>query len=178
MGVLEEIRHSRWFDTIYKVGISIKGFDGVIELIAGLILVFSPQTPHYLLTRIADYFADKGTNFFDFIASAVVKLDTGLTGQTTLFVIIFLLSHGLIKIVLVYCLLKKFYRIYPYALVVLILMLFAQLIPLVRDLSSIALWLITVLNVLIIYIVWAEYLDLREEVQLRSHSSDKDIKKL
>jgi Predicted membrane protein len=125
MGVLEEIRHSRWFDTIYKVGISIKGFDGVIELIAGLILVFSPQTPHYLLTRIADYFADKGTNFFDFIASAVVKLDTGLTGQTTLFVIIFLLSHGLIKVVLVYCLLKKFYRIYPYALVVLILMLFA-----------------------------------------------------
>lgn len=165
MSVLKKIRHSPWFDTIYRISIGIKGFDGLVELVAGLIMVFSPQTPHVLLMRAADFFADKDTNFFTWLADVVFKFDADLTGQTTLFIIIFLLSHGIIKLVLVYCLLKRFYRVYPYAIVVLLLMLVAQLWPLVRDPTSVAMWFMTVLNALIIYVVWAEYLDLREEVR-------------
>lgn len=164
MEILRKIRHSKWFDTIYKIGVGIKGFDGLIELLVGILLIFSPHTPHRLLQHAAHFSQAHDSTFFHWLAHTVIKLDADLTGQTLLFVILFLISHGVIKLVLVYCLLKEYYRIYPYALAVLFIMLIIQIIPLFKDPTSPGLWLFTILDIVIIYLVWGEYLDLREKI--------------
>lgn len=162
--LFDRLRHSKWFDTIYRVGIVIKGFDGFVELVTGILLIISPQTPHRLLEHVADTAGQHPGTVFEIIEKTVVNLEAHLSGSVLFIIILFLISHGVIKLVLVYCLLKKIYRAYPYALAILVIMFFIQIIPLFSDPGSIGIWLITVLNAAIIFLVWAEYQDLREEV--------------
>ena len=161
---LADIRHAKWFETIYKIGVGIKGFDGLVELLVGIVLIFSPHTPHRLLQHAANAAQAHNGSVFHWIAHMVIKLDADLTGQTLFFVILFLIAHGVIKLVLVYCLLREYYRAYPYALVILFMLLIIQVIPLFKDPLSAGLWLFTILDVIIIYLVWGEYLDLREKL--------------
>ncbi len=170
MRFLQDIRHSKWFDAIYKIGIGIKGIDGLIELLVGVVLIFSPHTPHHFLQHAAEAAARHHGSFFHWITHAVIKLDTDLNGQAVTLLILFLITHGAIKLVLVYCLLKRFYHAYPYAIVALIVLLILQIIPIFHDPASIGLWLFAAVDAVIIYLVWAEYLDLREKVRAAKSS--------
>lgn len=161
---ITDIRHSKWFDTLYKIGVGIKGFDGMVELVAGLLLLFSPSTPHRLLQGAAAELGEHSGTVYQLFERTVIHLDAQLNGAVLAFVIIFLITHGVVKIVLVYCLLKKIYRAYPYGLTILIILLGIQVLPLFRHPGSLDLWLFTILDVAIIYLVWGEYQDLREEV--------------
>ncbi len=165
MHILQDIRHSKWFDTVYKIGIGIKGIDGLIELLVGVVLIFSPRTPHHVLQHAAEAVARHHGSFFQWLTHAVIKLDTDLNGQAVTLLILFLITHGAIKLILVYCLLRRFYHAYPYALVALVVLLILQVIPIFHDPGSVGLWLFAILDVIIIYLVWAEYLDLREKVK-------------
>lgn len=161
---LTDIRHAKWFETVYKIGVGIKGFDGVVELVTGILLIFSPHTPHRLLQRAAVEASEHRGSLFRILEHTVIKLDADLGGQTLFFVILFLIAHGVIKLVLVYCLFREYYRAYPYALVLLVILLFIQVMPLFKDPTSLGLWFFTVLDVVIIYLVWGEYQDLREKI--------------
>lgn len=173
--VFDRIRHSKWFDTIYRIGVAIKGFDGLVELIAGLLLVISPSTPHRLLESVADELGEHSGSLYQLFEHAVIHLDAQLNGTVLVFIIVFLISHGVIKLVLVYCLLKKIYRAYPYGLAILILLLIIQVIPLFHNPAQIDLWAFTILDVAIIYLVYGEYQDLREEVlKLEKHGMDSE----
>lgn len=165
MVTLKDIRHAKWFDTLYKIGIGIKGFDGTVELIAGILLAVSPSTPHRLLMNAAAEAREHSGTLFHLFEKTVIHLDAQLSGAVLLFIIIFLITHGLVKIVLVYALFRKIYRAYPYGLVLLVILFIIQVIPLFRNPGAIDLWLFTVLDAAIIYLVWGEYQDLREEVQ-------------
>lgn len=162
--LFDRIRHSKWFDIIYRIGVGIKGFDGAVELIAGVLLVISPSTPHRLLQSAAAELGEHSGTLYQLFEKTVIHLDAELNGTVLVFIILFLILHGLIKLVLVYCLLKKIYRAYPYGLVILILLLIIQVLPLFRHPGSVGLWLFTLLDVAIIYLVYGEYQDLREEV--------------
>ena len=76
--------------------------------------------------------------------------------------IIFLIGHGIVKLALVYCLLRRILWAYPYALGVLSLFLVYQLYALARDPSSVGMWLFTILDIVIIWLVWGEWKDLKE----------------
>lgn len=162
---LRDIRHSKWFDVIYKIGIGIKGFDGLVELVAGLLLAFAPNLPHKVLRSIADEAAEHSGFIFREIGKSMVHLDSQLSAGVLIFIIVFFIAHGIVKLVLVYALFRKIYKVYPYGLVVLIILFIIQVIPLFRHPGAIDLWLFTVLDAIIIYLVWGEYQDLREKVQ-------------
>ena len=161
---LRDMRRTKWFDTVYKIGIGIKGFDGAVELVAGILLAFAPHTPHRLLLRAADEAREHNGTLFHLFEKTVIHLDAQLTGGVLIFIIIFLIIHGLVKLILVYALFKKIYRAYPYGLALLIILLIVQVIPLFSHPGALDLWIFTVLDIFIIYLVWAEYQDLREEV--------------
>jgi uncharacterized membrane protein len=159
---VDALRHSKWFELVYKIGISIKGFDGAVELAAGIALLVSPGIVHTILASIASH-ADRHGHSFHFIAMYIARLDGDLARSGLVFLTIFLIGHGVVKLVLVYCLLKRIIKAYPYALGVLVLFLVYQLYVLARDPVSIGLWLFTILDVAIIWLVWGEYQDLREK---------------
>jgi len=166
-----DIRHAKWFDTVYKIGVGIKGFDGLVELVAGVLLIIAPRTPHRLLQSAALEAHEHNTTLFHFIERQVIHLDAQITGKVLLFIIIFLIIHGIVKLVLVYCLLKKIHRAYPYALGVLLILFGLQVSPLFKNPADLALWLFTILDVAIIYLVWGEYQDIKEAVLSRKKST-------
>lgn len=158
-----QLRKSKWFETAYKVGIAIKGIDGLVEFLAGILLLV-PNLLHRLLTSVANRASQHNGYFYEFIAHYIARLDSDLSKSGLSFLIVFLIGHGLVKLILVYCLLKRIVAAYPYALAVLVLFLVYQIYALIRDPLSIGMWLFTILDVIIIWLVYGEWKDLKEKV--------------
>lgn len=157
-----KIRQQPWFEAVYKVGVGIKGLDGFLELTAGLLLLISPHTLHVLLGAIVNEAGHHHGHVTHFVATSIAHLDDDLARSGLTFLTIFLIGHGIVKLALVYCLLRRILWAYPYALGVLSLFLVYQLYALARDPSSVGMWLFTILDIVIIWLVWGEWKDLKE----------------
>lgn len=161
---MDKIRHSKWFDTAYKIGVALKGLDGLFELVTGLALLVSPSLIHTVLMAIVGHAHKHHGHTYHFIGEYVARLDQDLARSGLAFLIIFLIGHGVVKLVLVYCLFRRITSMYPYALSVLGLFLVYQVYVLVKDPLSLAMWFFTVLDIVIIWLVWGEWKDLKEKV--------------
>jgi uncharacterized membrane protein len=156
----KKVYERSWFERVYKIGITIKGFDGLVELVAGLALWLSPSLVHDILSAIVGKASGYHGRVPQFVADNVARVDNDFAKTSLVFLIVFLISHGVIKLALVYALLKEIYRAYPYALAVLGLFLAYQIYALVAH-PTIGMIIFTVLDIVIIYLVWGEYKELR-----------------
>ncbi|MGH3794185.1 MAG: DUF2127 domain-containing protein [Pseudonocardiaceae bacterium] len=151
-------------EKMFRVAIAIKGLDGGLQLIAGLVLIFVPsaviiQLAHVVITRdlvgvpsgrLAEHLQGAANNF--------------AKGSTRVFAIAYLLLHGVIKLGLVVALWRKVVPVYPVAVVVLAAFVVYELVRAVHT-HSIALPLFAALDVVIIVLVVEEYLQLRRDRQ-------------
>lgn len=153
-------------DKTYEIGIIIKGIDGVLELIGGvLVLALSART----ITGITAFLTEDALreNPHNFIALRVQHTGHHLASGHTIFAAAFLLTHGLVKVILVTCLLLNKLWAYPWALVVLTLFLVYQLYLLVTA-PTFGMAFLTVLDVIIIFLVYREW----QKVRLEHHDSN------
>lgn len=143
----------------YRIGIAVKGFDGAVELLAGLMLWIFPDTLAAMLGPLANPVAGDHPvrNFLSYWAG---RMDQELGSGPNAFVVFFLLAHGIVKVVLVYCLYKEYHWIYPYGIAVLVLFTVYQLYVLIQR-PTVGIGLFTVLDVVIIWLVWREWRELR-----------------
>lgn len=155
-----KLRQKPWFETVYKIGVGLKGFDGLIELVTGIALWISPSLVHSVLSVVAAEFGESQSGVFHFIAVNIARVDSDLAHSGLAFLILFLVTHGVVKLVLVYCLLREIIRAYPAALTILVLFLVYQLYILIVQ-PSIGMAIFTILDVVIIWLVWGEYQDLK-----------------
>lgn len=172
MSKLQQIRDSKYYERVYFVTVAIKGFDGLVELLAGITLMVAP---HFLHNVLADLFGKASVHkghFMQFIAENIAHIDAELSRGGLLIVIIFLVSHGVIKLALVYALLKEILWAYPYALFALVLFLVYQLYIFIIH-PTIGMGLFTLLDALIIWIVWGEWQKLKSEVHARKSKHKK-----
>lgn len=149
-------------DRFYDIGVVLKGIDGAVELAVGLLLWLAPETLASLLGRAADELASETSTFRQDLAIAIGRLDHDLAYGPLTFVIVFLILHGVVKLALVYCLLKKLYWAYPYALALLGLFLVYQVYALLTQ-PTVWMLIFTLLDVAIIYLVYREYREIRAE---------------
>lgn len=140
---------------LYRFGLIIKGLDGLVELIGGLVLWLVPGWPLWLLTQLERTESDDRTVRLLF-AQWAGRLDAGLAAGPQLPIVLFLLSHGIVKIVLVYCLLKEYHWVYPYALGLLGLSALYQLFVLLQT-RGLGLALLTAVDLVIVWLVWREW---------------------
>src|ERR1700690_3100094 len=149
------------FDKTYEIGIIIKGIDGILELVGGvLVLALSPHTINSLTNFLTQDALQE--NPHNFIAIRVMKLGTHLAAGHNLFAALFLLAHGLIKVVLVVCLLLNKLWAYPWALVILSLFLVYQAYLLVTA-PTLAMAFLTVLDIIILGLIYREWQKVRPE---------------
>lgn len=149
----------RRLELAYRAGIVLKGVDGLVELATGLALWLVPALPATLLAPLMRTDADdRATRIL--IAQWAGRLDRDLAGGPHLFVVAFLLAHGLVKIVLVFCLLREYPWVYPYALAVLGLFAAYQLYALIFA-PGIGMTVLMLLDLVIIVLVWREWTVLR-----------------
>ena len=152
---------SRWFhprtllDKTYEIGILLKGFDGTMELLGGLLLAVVPSSA---ITRLTHFLVDNELNSdpHDFLATHILHFGTHIAQGHNLFAILFLLTHGAVKVGLVLALLRQKHWAYPLALVALAAFLMYQLYLLVAK-TTFGMAFLTLLDAAIIYLVWREW---------------------
>ena len=149
-------------DRVYDIGVILKGFDGAVELVIGLLLWLAPGVLAGLAGMAADELASATSRFKQDLATSIGRLDHALSQGPLTFVIFFLILHGVVKLVLVYCLLKKIHWAYPYAIALLGLFLVYQLYALVTR-PTVWMLVFTLLDAAIIYLVYREYREIRAQ---------------
>src|SRR5437773_5296653 len=93
-------------DRTFKVGLVLKAADGVLEIIAGALLLFiSPSTIDRIAHRVTAH--ELGEDPHDRLAHYILHTTGHLTSGTTLFGAIYLLSHGISKVILVVLVLRN-----------------------------------------------------------------------
>jgi uncharacterized membrane protein len=145
--------------TAFEIGVILKGLNGLIELIAGtLLLLFPPSAIQRFVVGLTHNELSEDPR--DFVASHLRAAAAHLSKNAQLFGAIYLLSHALIKVLLVYALLRRKLWAYPWAIVVFAAFAVYQTYRYYVRPSA---WLIalTVLDVFVIVLTWAEWHRLR-----------------
>ncbi|GAC1390708.1 MAG: DUF2127 domain-containing protein [Candidatus Saccharimonadales bacterium] len=142
-------------DKFFEIGILIKAFDGTVETIGGIVLLFiSPSIiTHSIFALVHSKLIGEPD---DFIANYLLHTSSRLTSATTIFAALYLLSHGVTKIILVYEILRN--RLWAYkALIVLTggFMVYQSYEWYFKH--SVGLLILTIFDAVIIYLTIREY---------------------
>jgi uncharacterized membrane protein len=144
----------------FDIGLILKGIFALLEILAGLVAYFITQ--HFLLTLVLAVFHEElETDPHDLIANFLIQSAQKFSVSTQLFTSIYLLGHGIIKAVLIAGLLRGKFGYYPAAIVVFVLFVVYQMYT-YSFTHSIWLLLITVLDIVVIWLTWHEYRYMRE----------------
>lgn len=144
-----------FLDKIYEIGIIVKGIDGILELAGGvLVLTISPHTINSLTNFLTQDALQE--NPHNVIAVHIAKAGQHLASGHNLFAAAFLLTHGLVKVVLVTCLLLNKLWAYPWALGLLGLFLVYQVYLLITQ-PSFGMAFLSVLDAVIIWLIYREW---------------------
>ncbi len=102
-------------DRAFAVAIILKGLDGILEVVGGvLLLVVSPTTIDQVSRALTQHELSEDPH--DFLATHVLHAAGSLTGSSLQFGAAYLLLHGVVKIVLVAALLRDKIWAYPWRL--------------------------------------------------------------
>jgi len=139
----------------FRAGITMKGVDGVLETIGGVLLWFiKPSSMSWTMRVLCQHELSRDPH--DFIAAHVRHASERLAHSDPLFASIYLLSHGLIKVVLAVALWLNDLWAYPLAIFVFSAFSVYQVYRYAHTHSP-ALLLLTVFDVAIIWLTWEEY---------------------
>jgi uncharacterized membrane protein len=142
-------------DRAFAVGIILKGLDGILEVVGGvLLLVVSPTTIDNLSRALTQHELSEDPH--DFLATHLLHAAGSLTGSSLEFGAAYLLLHGVVKIVLVTALLRDKIWAYPWMLAFLIVFIVYQIYRMTFA-FSIGLFLLTVFDIVVVWLTYREY---------------------
>ena len=142
-------------DKVFKISLVLKGLDGILELVGGvLLLLVSPAQLGSLVQFLTQHELSEDPH--DLIASYLVHLAGNLTVSATFFGAIYLLLHGLVKIILVWAVLKDKPWAYPWMIAFLLIFIAYQSYELVVAFTW-GMVLLTLFDIFIVWLTWHEY---------------------
>jgi uncharacterized membrane protein len=146
---------------LFKIGVVFKGIDGAVEAVAGVVLFFvSPASLRGLVGWLTQ--GELQEDPTDFVANHLVDFFRHLSINTKHFASFYLLTYGIAKVGLVAGLLHGKLLAYPTAMVVLGLFLCYQVYRAGHN-HSLGLGFLSVLDLLILVLIWGEYKRLKAE---------------
>lgn len=150
----EAVKERRLLDRTFDVAVILKGVDGLIEVIGGvLLLVVSADTLNNLAVRFTR--AELSADPHDFLAHRLLRLTADLH-HTQTFGAVYLLSHGAVKIILVAALLRQQRWAYPTMLAFLVAFIAYQCYRMFYA-PSVGLILLTIFDAFVVWLTWREY---------------------
>jgi len=143
-------------DKTFKIGLVLKGLDGVLEVIGGISLLFlSPQAIQHVVRTLTAHELSEDPH--DMIARYLLHTTAHLHHGTTLFGAIYLLSHGIAKVVLVALVLRDKLWAYPWLIGLLLAFIAYQLYQITAVHFSVGLTLLTIFDAILVWLTWREY---------------------
>ncbi len=144
---------------IFEIGVLIKGVDGVAEVLGGvLLLLVSPESIGRTVAALTQHELSEDPR--DFIASHLLHAANRVSPEVKVFAAVYLLAHGLIKVLLVWALLRSKRWAYPTAIAVFGAFGVYQMYRYVLS-PSFSMSVLTVLDVFVIALTWNEYRQMR-----------------
>src|SRR5665213_2023176 len=142
-------------DKAFRISLYLKGLDGLLETVGGiLLLLINPDQINHWAARLTE--GELSEDPHDFIANHILKTAHSLTGESLAFGAAYLLAHGVVKIILVAEVLRDHLWAYKALIGVTALFVVYQLYRL-TDKLSVGLILLTVFDLIIIYLTQNEY---------------------
>jgi len=148
---IQKIQHDS-----FRAGITLKGIDGILEIIGGTLLWFiKPSTMSEPLRFLLQHELSRDPH--DFIAAHLLHVTEHLANENRKFAVLFLLSHGLVKIIIVVALWLDQLWAYPLGIFVFSAFGVYQIYRWTHT-HSLFLALLTVFDAVVIYLTWSEFL--------------------
>jgi uncharacterized membrane protein len=142
-------------DRTFEIGIILKGLDGVLETIGGvLLLAVSPTQINAAAKTLTQHELSEDPH--DWIATHLLHYAHGLTGSTVTFAAVYLLAHGLVKVVLVVALLRNKLWAYPGLIAVLLAFIGYQLYLIALHPTG-GLVALTIFDAAVAWLTWREW---------------------
>ena len=143
-------------DKTFRISLVLKGLDGVLEIIGGILLLFlSPQAIERIARTLTAHELSEDPH--DVIARYILHTASHLTTSTTLFGAVYLLSHGIAKVVLVALVLRDKLWAYPWLIALLLAFIAYQLYRITAVHFSVGLTLLTIFDAVLVWLTWREY---------------------
>jgi len=141
-------------DTTFNITLILKGLDGVLELVGGiLLLIIAPVTIDHFARWLTQHELSQDPH--DFFARHLLHL-TGNLHKTQLFGALYLLVHGAAKVVIVAGLWRREHWAYPVAFVFLGGFVVYQLYRMTYA-PTVGLVLLTVFDLFMLWLTWREF---------------------
>jgi uncharacterized membrane protein len=146
---------SSLLDRTFHAGIAIKGFDGVLECIGGVLIWFIKPTSMNGILRFASMH-DLPGKYDEIIVAQLFHLTQTLANGGKLFASMYLITHGLSKVVLVVALWLN--KLWAYPLTIFVFAVFC-VYQMYRYTHTHSIWLVllTIFDLFLIYLTWREY---------------------
>jgi len=145
----------RVLDTTFRVSLIVKLVDGILELVGGvLLLVISPQRIGDVVRFLTQH--ELAEDPHDFFANLLVHAAGSLSVSASLFGAIYLLVHGLVKVLLVGAVLSGRLWAFPWMIGFLVVFIGYQLYEMAVHFSF-GLLLLTLFDIFIVVITVREY---------------------
>lgn len=139
----------------FEIGILLKGIDGVLEIIGGILLIFlNPVRLNKLVVLLTQHELSQDPD--DIISNFMIKFSSNFSIDTQYFGVIYLISHGLVKSILIFLLWRKKIWAYPLTIVSLILFIAYQIYRYTIT-HSMGFILLTFFDIIMIFLTFIEY---------------------
>ena len=140
---------------VFEIALILKGLDGVLETIGGLLLLFVPaETLNTWLVTVTQHELSEDPH--DFVFSHLLSSGQHILATSLTFAGLYLLTHGLVKVVLVVAVLRDKLWAYPWMMGFLALFIVYQCYLLAIR-FSIGLTLLTIFDVFVLWLTYHEY---------------------
>src|SRR5215472_743775 len=143
-------------DKTFKIGLVLKGLDGILEVAGGILLLFlSPHAIEHIARTLTAHELSEDPH--DLIARYLLHSTSHLSSGITIFGAIYLLSHGISKVVLVALVLRDKLWAYPWLIALLLAFIGYQLYQITAVHFSVGLTALTVFDAFLVWLTWREY---------------------
>ncbi|MDE1874628.1 MAG: DUF2127 domain-containing protein [Patescibacteria group bacterium] len=150
---------------IFVISLIIKAIDAAVETLAGVALLFTGSLTGAIMWLVRGELIEDPT---DFLATHISNLASHITAGDQIYGALYLLSHGIVKMFLVWGLIKNRLWAYPASLVVFALFIVYQMITYLQA-HSVFMLVLTVFDIFLMVLVWHEY---RYLLRVRHESAD------
>ena len=148
-------------DQSFRAGIAIKGFDGLLECIGGVLIWFVKPSSLNEFFRVA-VLHDLPGKYDEIILAHLFHWTQSLAQGGKVFASAYLITHGLSKAILVAGLWMNKLWAYPLTIVVFGIFCVYQMHRYTHT-HSIFLVLLTIFDLILMYLTWKEYVKLKRE---------------
>ena len=151
----ETVRRYNIIHKSFEIGILLKGIDGILEIIGGILLaILNPKRLNKLIRLLTQHELIEDPK--DVAANFIIRLGAKFSISTQNFAVFYLISHGIIKLILIILLWKKKMWAYPLSIVSLILFSFYQVYRYTNT-HALSLIVLTVFDTMMIILTLMEY---------------------